>query len=123
VADSASKAILRASLDELCRSQAMDRNLFYFPSYEIALRSFEHPYMEDRRHVHKHVLDLNMSVFERYYCKTGLTDEDLLQRHQTAREWDRVVSLHGHWAVPRANLLFHAPPPGAAVYAPPEVIM
>jgi hypothetical protein len=117
-ANSASKAILRAGLDEFIRRRSTDENLFYFPSYEIVLGAFEHPFMEDRRHVHKHVLDLNMAVFERYFCKTGLTDERLLQQYRAAQAWDLIVCRDGHWAVPRANLLFHDPPLGAKVFDP-----
>lgn len=85
-ADSASKAILRAALDEFGRTTpATERGPYYFPSYEIALRAFDYPYLDDRRHLRPEVLDLNMAVFERYYCKTGLTDEDLVARLGEAR--------------------------------------
>lgn len=114
VADKASKAILRSALDEFCRAQSADRNLFYFPSYEIALFAFDHPYMEDRRHLHKHVLDLNMAVFERHFCSTGLTDVDLLGRFREARRLDRVVIESGHWAVPRTHPLPPHPALGPA---------
>jgi hypothetical protein len=112
-ANAVSKAILRAALDELLRGAAEEERLFYFPSYEVALNAFSHPFMEDRRHVHKHVLDFNMAAFERFYCRTGMTDETLLQRFRAAQALDHEVVQHGHWAVPRANLLFHQPPSGA----------
>jgi hypothetical protein len=119
-ANSVSKANLRAAVDEFLCDKQEDHNIFYFPSYEVALQAFEHPFMEDRRHIHKHVLDFNMAAFERYFCKTGLTDEDLLRRFRDAQAMDREVLQNGHWAVPRANLLFHEPPMGAKVvtYAP-----
>jgi hypothetical protein len=113
-ANNVSKSILRSALDEFMRN-VQDPRLFYFPSYEVALGAFEHPFMEDRRHIHKHVLDVNMSAFERYYCDTGLTDSELLRRFRAARELDCEVMYKGHWAVPRANLLFHRPPAGAIV--------
>ena len=112
-ADLVSKAVLRSALDEFLTSQKTDQNLFYFPSYELAVRAFEHPFMEDRRHVHKHILDLNMAVFERYFCRTGVSDEDVLNRFRAAQALDSEVVRSGHWAVPRANLLFHTPPPAA----------
>ncbi len=118
-ANSVSKSILRAALDEFLRGEPADERLFYFPSYEIALNAFERPFMEDRRHVHKHVLDLNMAAFERYYCCTGLTDAQLLQRFRAARDLDREVASHGHWAVPRKNLLYHQPPAGTKVTKTP----
>ena len=109
-ADAVSKAVLRAAIDELLRAHSGDERLFYFPSYEIVQRCFEHPYMEERRHVHKHVLDFNMQVFERYFCTTGLSDETLFRRFQEARELDRRVATAGHWAVPRTHVPHHPGP-------------
>ena len=101
VADSASKSVLRAALDEFFQAaQPGDDNLFYFPSYEIALQAFEHPFRGDRRHVHRHVLDLNMAVFERYFCDTGLTDEQLARQYRYALRMDRRVMLRGSKSVP-----------------------
>ncbi|WP_081761486.1 GSCFA domain-containing protein [Methylopila sp. 73B] len=78
VANAESKAILRAALGELLRDyQPTDGKLFYFPSYEIVTEAFHHQFGGDRRHVHPHVLNLNMKTFERYYCKTELSDTDL----------------------------------------------
>lgn len=95
VSDSASKALLRSALDEFFWDHAQDQKVFYFPSYEIALRVFAHPYEDDRRHPRKHVLDLNMAAFERYFCQTGLTDEDLDERYRVARCSDVQVGLLG----------------------------
>lgn len=109
-ADSASKAVLRAALDEFLReAQPDDDRLIYFPSYEVVTRCFDHPYMEDRRHVHKHVLDFNMTLFERYCCGTGLDDAALLDAFRTARALDRTVVQEGHFAVPRINARHHLP--------------
>lgn len=109
-ADIVSKAVLRSALDELLTERAADDRLFYFPSFEVAQKVFQRPYMEDRRHVHKHVLDFNMALFERYYCQTNLDDDEIDRRFRVASELDRQVVAGGHWAVPRANLLFHAAP-------------
>jgi hypothetical protein len=110
VADSASKAILRAAVDEFMRSEADDR-LFYFPSYEVVTRAFVRPYMEERRHVHKHVLEFNMRMFERFFCTTGMSDVDLFAAYRDARALDRTVVEQGHWAVPRLHLKFRATAP------------
>jgi hypothetical protein len=109
----ASKAALRSALDEFLTNEQSDQNLFYFPSCELALQAFERPFMEDRRHIHKHVLDFIMTVFEQFYCQTGLDDETVMNRFRAAQELDKEVARNGHWAVPRVNLLFH-PPPSAA---------
>ena len=55
----------------------------------MVTRIFQRPYMEERRHVHKHVLEFNMQLFEHYYCKTGMTDADLLAKFNAARELDQ----------------------------------
>lgn len=102
-ANAASKAILRSALDEF-HAGAQDPRLFYFPSYEIALNCFTNPLMEDRKHVHKFVLDFNMKVFERYFCRSGLTDADLLVRFRDAQKLDRRVRRWGAWSVPRIHL-------------------
>ena len=98
VADSASKALLRSALDEFYWDAGPDERLFYFPSYEIAQRAFDRPYIDDRRHVYGHVLDFNMATFERYFCQTGLTDADLAERFRKARESDARMMREGHFA-------------------------
>ncbi|WP_374308556.1 GSCFA domain-containing protein [Methylocella sp.] len=91
-ANSASKAILRAALDEFLRAaQARDEKLFYFPSYEIVQGPFNNPFLPDRRHVRKHVLDFNMRVFERYYCLSGVTDAQIERAFRTAFVKDQLV--------------------------------
>lgn len=68
-ANSASKAILRAALDEfLSAAQPSDSNLFYWPSYEIITEVFNHPWCEDRRHIKPKVLDYVMTAFEHIWC-------------------------------------------------------
>ena len=99
VANAESKAILRAALGEFLRN-TQDDKLFYFPSYEIVESCFNHPHLNDRVHVHTHVLDFNMAVFERYFCDGVVTDADLLARLGHALEMDRKVSAEGHDAVP-----------------------
>lgn len=99
-ANATSKAILRAALDEFMRSiDDLNKKVFYFPSYEIVLNCFNNQFEEDRRHVHKHVLDFNMKVFEKYFCKSGITNEELLNDFRTAQKFDRRVGRHGHWSV------------------------
>lgn len=77
-----SKAILRAAIDRLYREKSpADPKLFYFPSYEIVLECYRNQFGHDRRHVYPHVLNLNMKAFERFYCKSGVTDEDIDQTY------------------------------------------
>lgn len=92
VANAESKAILRAALGELLREhQPTDARLMYFPSYEIVTEAFRHQFGGDRRHLHPHVLDLNMKTFERFYCKTDLSDEDLEQIYADAILRDKAL--------------------------------
>jgi len=88
VANSVSKANLRCAVDSLM-TEANDPRLFYFPSYEIVTNCFSRPFIYDRRHVFLHILDLNMRLFERYYCNSGVTDERLLRIWQRAQRMDR----------------------------------
>jgi hypothetical protein len=83
-ANAASKAILRAALDEFLRT-ANDGNVFYFPSYEIVTQCFDIPFLPDRKHPHAHVLQFNMATFERYFCRSGMSDDDLLNLFRSAQ--------------------------------------
>ncbi|HEX4507166.1 MAG TPA: GSCFA domain-containing protein [Alphaproteobacteria bacterium] len=88
VANSASKASLRCAVDALM-TDAGDPGLYYFPSYEVVTTLFSRPFTYDRRHVFLHILDLNMRLFERYYCRSGITDERLGRIWQRAQRIDR----------------------------------
>ncbi|MGK9230613.1 GSCFA domain-containing protein [Inquilinus limosus] len=99
-ANAVSKAILRSAADEFFRCSAPnDPRLFYFPSYDIVMHGFNHQWRDDRRHVYSHVLDFNMKVFERYYCRTALDDEGLLASFRYAQRQDRLIGQLGHAAV------------------------
>jgi hypothetical protein len=55
VANSASKSILRAAIDEFCRENepALNERLFYFPSFEIVNELFYNKFtFDDNRHPH-----------------------------------------------------------------------
>lgn len=101
-ANTVSKAILRAAVDELMRGPALgDPRCFYFPSYEIVTTCFMNPMMEDRKHPHAHVIDLNMAIFERYFCQSDMTDQKLSDLFRRTQELDYLVARDGHFAVPR----------------------
>jgi hypothetical protein len=91
VANSVSKANLRSAVDEFLTT-ANDPDVFYFPSYEVVTTLFIRPYTYDRRHVYLHILDLNMRLFERYYCQSGINDDRLLRFWQRAQRIDRRFS-------------------------------
>ncbi len=75
-ANSVSKAILRAALDEFLRerSELVNRELFYFPSYEIVHDYFRDPFEEDNRHVATFVASRIVQAFARYYCDPAMLE-------------------------------------------------
>lgn len=66
-ANVASKATLRAALDQIFRD-ITDKNLHYFPSYEIIKEFFINPYRADNTHVERILLKEIMEIFKKYYC-------------------------------------------------------
>ena len=68
-ANSVSKAILRASLDEVLRDVAAEGRAFYWPSYEIVMELFDNQWRPDRRHVRPEILDFVMTLFEAHWCE------------------------------------------------------
>lgn len=91
-ANAASKAILRAAIDELHREyHPTDPILFYYPAYEVVTQCFNFAFADDFRHPLFHVLDVNMKAFERYFCSTGLTDDDLAALYSAAKDKDRAL--------------------------------
>jgi GSCFA family len=68
-ANSASKAILRAALDEFLRSRpdALNRTYFYFPGYEFVTTLYANPYKPDNGHLYDHVIDCVLDLFARLY--------------------------------------------------------
>ncbi len=77
---------------------------WYFPSYELVLNCFNHHFMEDRKHVHLHVIDFVMAVFEHYFC--GGQYQGAIDKLILAQDLDRRVGGAGHWSVPRSNLKY-----------------
>lgn len=68
-ANTVSKAVLRAAIDELYRDVGHEDRLYYWPSYELVEQMFgPGRFMPDRRHVRVPVLDYVMALFETYVC-------------------------------------------------------
>jgi hypothetical protein len=66
-ANSVSKSILRVALDEFHRSHEPDKQLFYFPSFELVKDYFRDPFRGDNRHVRGKVVDRIMDNFAKHY--------------------------------------------------------
>jgi hypothetical protein len=101
-ANSASKAIVRAALDEFLRNHQHEvgRRLFYFPSYELATGYFIDPYEHDNRHVSSTVAAGIIRYFAEHYCsadmieRTGrsLRDVDVIGNMEQFIQQSRVAS-------------------------------
>jgi hypothetical protein len=68
-ANSASKAIIRAALDEFLRGHAAELNstYFYFPSYEIVTELLGEAFLPDMRHIYDWVPKVTMAIFAEHY--------------------------------------------------------
>ncbi len=77
-ANSASKAILRAALDEFLReSGVLNSELFYFPSYEIVHDFFRDPFEIDNRHVTAYVAAQVVRCFATHFCDRSVLEAAL----------------------------------------------
>jgi hypothetical protein len=86
-ANTASKAIIRAALDEFMRVdlRSEERDVFYFPAFEIINELFPARFMEDGRHLHPHIVPAVMQIFEAYYCDSDLKPEEAERGLKLAR--------------------------------------
>jgi hypothetical protein len=105
-ANTVSKAILRSALDELFNARSgTDPKLYYFPAFEVVTQCFKNPFESDMRHPLLHVLDVNLTAFERHYCKTGLTDADVEAVFLDALVKDRGVGALSREAIDQLSEL------------------
>jgi hypothetical protein len=111
-ANSVSKAILRAALDEILREIQHEGHAFYWPSYEIVMDVFDRRWLRDRRHVRPEILAFVMTLFEAHWCRSEprMTPEEAWARARAAtlglprplrKMW---VPLAGWWAGRQAQL-------------------
>jgi hypothetical protein len=105
-ANSASKAIVRAALDEFLRNhqEEVGRRAFYFPSYELATNYFIDPYGPDNRHISPTVAAGIIHYFVKHYCsadmieRTGrsLRDLDSTGELEQFLQQSRIASTDPH---------------------------
>jgi hypothetical protein len=72
-ANTHSKAVLRVAADELVRA---NKDVFYFPSYELVTTCMENPWAEDQRHVSRETVAKVMGMFNAMYVKDGALIEN-----------------------------------------------
>jgi hypothetical protein len=72
-ANAASKAIVRAALDEFLRGRGDDLNriYFYYPGYELVTSMISNPFQPDNQHVYDYVVDFVLDLFARTFTSTG----------------------------------------------------
>lgn len=93
VASAVSKAILRSAMDEfLAGAGAGDKDLFYFPAYEVITGSLHEPFTMDLRHPMLHTILFNMKVFERYFCDSGITEQEIADFLKEVRYRDYALN-------------------------------
>lgn len=87
-ANSASKAILRAALDEMLREAGpgLNHDLFYWPSYEIITDLFFFRYGPDGRHPQAPIIQFIMHLFEAIHCTSGTTMIEAAELYQATRK-------------------------------------
>jgi hypothetical protein len=95
-ANSVSKAILRSALDEFLRrhDRLVNKELFYFPSYELVTNYFIDPFQEDNRHIVPIVPGTIISFFVQHFCDASVSaprESDSLTRLRGGKELERVM--------------------------------
>lgn len=96
-ANSASKALIKAALDETIRELSADRrqDIFYFPALEAINECFPNRFVDDGRHMHPMIVPAVMRLFEATFCETALTIEDAEKAFRQARlEAARTLGQH-----------------------------
>jgi GSCFA family len=91
-ANCASKAILRAALDEFLRAHwdEVNRNYFYFPSYEIVTELIGEPFRADMIHLYPHVPERLLALFAAHYTSIA-QDTDFPAGEGSESDLRRVV--------------------------------
>ena len=85
VANTASKAIVRAALDEFLRSRDdLNETYFYFPAYELVNTFFTNPFQTDHRHLYDYGVDAVLSLFANTF-----TDGELVANGS----WERATAI------------------------------
>lgn len=92
-ASAASKATLRSAVAEFFAEA--DEAVFYFPAYEIITTAFRRPCALDLRHPHRHLIFLNMKLFEFHYCRSTVSRQEIESGCEAAMAIDREIVREG----------------------------
>jgi hypothetical protein len=93
VANSASKSILRAALDEFIRTDfnGADPDLYYYPAFEIVNELFPARFHNDGRHLHPFIIPAVMKLFEAHFCESELTPAEAEASLKHARKMSAAL--------------------------------
>lgn len=102
-ANSVSKSVLRAAIDEFLREVIDEGHAFYWPSYEIVMDVFADRWREDRRHVKQPILDFIMTLFEQTWCRGAAPRYSLLEAWLRAQSASGVLPIRALDAIDQRN--------------------
>jgi hypothetical protein len=94
-ANQSSKAKLRAALDEFLSDSkiAQKSRYHYFPSYEIVLNMFEHPFLPDYRHIRPEVAGAVLDIFSDLYTDLPIEEPRVPEENLYARLEHQIREL------------------------------
>jgi len=94
-ANQASKAILRAALDEFMRDSTVARKsrYHYFPSYEIVFHMFDHPFLPDNRHIRPDVAGVVLDIFSNLYTDLPTGETPIPAKNSNVRLLEERVRV------------------------------
>ena len=90
-----SKSILRAALDEFMRDNERELNKqpFYYPSYEIISDLFFSKYGTDGRHPHDPIIQMIGNLFEAAYCDSATNYDDMAKLYLKFRKKNAETAI------------------------------
>ena len=95
-ANSVSKSVLRAAIDEFLRAHEdqLNSELFYFPSYEMVTAFFTDPFSEDNRHLAPIVPGSIVGFFAKHFCEPVISSRQEAGEDQDGEELEERFLRH-----------------------------
>jgi len=92
-ANSASKAVLRAALDQFFGENSTTRKdrYHYFPSYEIVFHLFDNPFLPDNRHIRPEVAAVVLDIFSSLYTDLPRQEIEIPEENSYSRVLEQQI--------------------------------